>query len=167
MFLWLFVGLVALVALLTATGGWAHVWRITNGPADLGEVDFATLKKTARPNQALVCPPGLCGETDIDMEAPVFDLAAPDLKRHLLAALESEADLERVDDESDPLSLRFIQRTRWMRFPDTIRIRLIELGERRSTLAMYSQSQVGESDLGVNKSRLERWLKKLAEQTGR
>jgi uncharacterized protein (DUF1499 family) len=34
----------------------------------------------------------------------------------------------------------------------------------RSTLALYSRSQLGHGDMGVNRARIERWLAKLAEQ---
>lgn len=132
----------------------------------MGSVDFATLEKTAKPNQALICPEDQCARAEPDTFAPIFDVSANELERALLSVLESESDLTRVDDGSDKFSLRFVQRTRLLRFPDTIRIRILPLGEGRSTLAAYSQSQVGQSDLGINRQRLERWLGKLRRELG-
>jgi len=68
-----------------------------------------------------------------------------------------------MDDGSDPLNLRFIQRTRRLRFPDTIRVRFFALSENQSTVALHSQSQIGNNDFGVNKQRLIRWLGRLKE----
>jgi uncharacterized protein (DUF1499 family) len=51
-----------------------------------------------------------------------------------------------------------------MRFPDTIVVRYLRLGENRSTLAIYSRSQLGRYDLGVNLARIERWLDKLRQE---
>ena len=49
-----------------------------------------------------------------------------------------------------------------MRFPDTIVVRFLDRPDGRSTLAIYSRSQLGTNDLGVNLARIERWLDKLA-----
>ena len=48
-----------------------------------------------------------------------------------------------------------------MKFPDTVRIEFIPVDAERSTLAIYSQSQIGHSDMGVNLERVKRWLKYL------
>jgi uncharacterized protein (DUF1499 family) len=66
---------------------------------------------------------------------------------------------------------RFLVHTRLMRFPDTVAAQVIEQGPGQSTLALYSRSQIGRSDLGVNKRRLARWLSAVGrlvaqEQTG-
>ena len=59
---------------------------------------------------------------------------------------------------------RYIQRSRLMGFPDTIVVRFLERPEGRSTLALYSRSQLGRGDFGVNRARIERWLEKLARE---
>ena len=41
------------------------------GSPDLGPVDFATLERRTTPNDALVCPQGVC-RAKIDHEPPVF-----------------------------------------------------------------------------------------------
>ena len=48
-----------------------------------------------------------------------------------------------------------------MEFPDTIQVDFLSLGENRSTLAIYSRSKYGYSDLGTNRARIERWLSRL------
>ncbi len=47
---------------------------------------------------------------------------------------------------------------------DTIVVQFLDRPDSQSTLAIYSRSQLGESDLGANKARIERWLSRLAEQ---
>jgi len=41
------------------------------GPADLGDVDFATLERRASPNDALACLPAFC-KAEADIPAPVI-----------------------------------------------------------------------------------------------
>ncbi len=76
-------------------------------------------------------------------------------------AVATEPLVEQVASDEFGFSARYIQRTKIMRFPDTINVRIIDLGEGRSTIALYSRSQLGESDFGVNRARIERWLEKL------
>jgi len=68
-----------------------------------------------------------------------------------------------ASDESG-FNARYVQRTKIMRFPDTVNVRFIDLGDGRSTIALYSRSQLGESDFGVNRARIERWLGKLQKE---
>jgi uncharacterized protein (DUF1499 family) len=149
-----------LAALLAAVflGGLERVWTLV-GPADLGPVDFETLQRRAAPNDALACPADLC-RANSDLTPPVYAVASDALKAAMARVIASEPDVTSV--ESTPLGDRYIQRTRWMRFPDTIVVRYIPRDEDRSTLALYSRSQLGKGDLGVNKARIARWLKKLA-----
>jgi uncharacterized protein (DUF1499 family) len=135
-----------------------RVWELF-GPPDLGPVAFETLQRRPVPNDALACPAELCRARS-DLSPPVFAVSAEALEEAMARVIASEPDVTPV--ERRPLSERYIQRTRWLRFPDTVVIRYIPLGERRSTLALYSRSQLGRGDLGVNKARLARWLAKLS-----
>ena len=55
----------------------------------------------------------------------------------------------------------YIQRTALVRYPDSITVRFIALGNNRSTLAIYSRSHYGKSDFGVNEARIRSWLSAL------
>ena len=158
-----FAALWGVIFLVATTYGWEKVWPYFFGPADMGDVQFEELAKGPKPNQALVCPDGICKDEDRDRTSPIYALTAADLSAKFLTSLQSETSLERVDDKSDPLRMRFIQRSRLMRYPDTIRIQFFAMGEKTSTLALYSQSQIGTSDFGVNRARLNRWLRRLSE----
>jgi uncharacterized protein (DUF1499 family) len=61
-----------------------------------------------------------------------------------------------VHTDGTTLIDRYVERSALLGFPDTIVVRYIEQSQGRSTLAMYSRSQLGRGDLGVNKARLER-----------
>lgn len=156
-----FAALLGVLFLVASTYGWEKLWEDTFGPADLGTIQFEDFTKGPKPNQALICPNGICDEKSRNHASPIYNLNIDDLQSQLLRSLENENSLTRVDDESIPHSLRFVQRTRQLRFPDTIRIQLYALGKEQSTIALYSQSQIGTSDLGVNLARLKRWLKRL------
>jgi uncharacterized protein (DUF1499 family) len=56
---------------------------------------------------------------------------------------------------------RYVQRSAVFGFPDTIVVRFLDQPGGTSTVAIYSRSQLGQRDMGVNKARVERWLAKL------
>ena len=65
-----------------------------------------------------------------------------------------------VASDDSTLTERYIQRSAILKFPDTIIVHYLET-PKGTTLAMYSRSQLGHSDLGVNLARLQRWLGKV------
>jgi len=69
--------------------------------------------------------------------------------------------LVRVDTGEAAERARYIQRSARLDFPDTIVVRYLERPSGRSTVAFHSRSQIGRSDLGANKARIERWLARL------
>lgn len=154
------VAIVVLSAFFIA--GPERVWSLF-GPADLGPMNFETLKRRTSPNDALACPSGMCSARS-DVTPPVFAVSGPELQRAFAKAIASEPRVELVASDDGGLTQRYVQRTRIMRFPDTIVVKFIDLGDGRSTLALYSRSQLGESDFGVNRARIERWIERLAKE---
>lgn len=153
--------LAALAALVTfAASGLERLWTLF-GPADLGPVSVETLQRRKTPNDALACPADACRAAS-DLTPPLFAVNAGELRGAMARVIASEADVIQV--ENAPLAERYIQRTRWLRFPDTVAVRYFPRGEGRSTLALYSRSQLGQNDLGVNRARIQRWLDKLARE---
>jgi uncharacterized protein (DUF1499 family) len=139
--------------------GMDRAWRGFFGSPDLGPVDFATLVLRPTPNDALVCPPGLCPGAKPDIDAPVYPIPAASLRAAIAQAATSEPNTVLI--HSTETQDRFLVRTRLMRFPDTVVAQVFEQGEGGSTLALYSRSQIGRSDLGVNLRRLKRWLERI------
>ncbi|MCC7276464.1 MAG: DUF1499 domain-containing protein [Alphaproteobacteria bacterium] len=136
-----------------------RVWALA-GPADLGDVDFATLARRETPNDALACPPGLC-RAPSDLTPPAYAMGARALAALFDRAVAAEPALERVGGDDGAPSRRYVQRSRLLRFPDTVVVRFLDLPDGRATLALYSRAQLGRSDFGVNLARIRRWLDRL------
>ena len=127
------------------------------GPADQGSVDFSTLGKPSRPNTALIAPEGYVTGRRLTAVAPIFP-ASPDALRSAFEAVAlAEPRTEQVHRDPTGFHDRYLQRTT-VGFPDTIDVKVIDLGAGTATVALFSRSQVGYRDFGVNKARLERWI---------
>ena len=77
-----------------------------------------------------------------------------------------ERRLTLVDIDDRMSTDRYVQRSEKMRFPDTIAVRYLERPGGHSSIAIYSRSQLGRGDMGVNRARIERWLEKLNREVG-
>ncbi len=140
--------------------GMARGWQIMFGSPDLGVVDFTTLERRRTPNDSLACPAAFCPRAKPDFEPPVYPVPALRLRRIATEAIAREPDVALV--HSDQSQDRYLVRTRLLRFPDTVNLSVIDLGGGRSTLALYSRSQIGRSDLGANQRRLRRWVDRIS-----
>ena len=137
-------------------------WRVFGEP-DLGPVAFETLQRRATPNDALACPQDVC-RAPADIRPVLYPVDAGKLRFALAKVIAGEPRMTKVASDDGTLSDRYIQRSERLGFPDTIVVQFLDRGASRSTLAIYSRSQLGRSDLGANKARIERWLSRLAEQ---
>ena len=156
----IFLILASLIAAFFLIGP-ERVWALF-GPADLGPVAIETLARRATPNDALACPPGVC-QAQSDATPPEYAVDAAKLRAAFAWVISSEARIARVATDDATMIDRYVQRSALMRYPDTIVVRFFDRPGGRSTLALYSRSQLGSGDMGVNRTRLERWLAKLEE----
>lgn len=138
--------------------GIERLWSALFGPPDLGPVDFTRLVRRASPNDALACPVGLCGDARVDIVTPVYDLPHHILAARVRALVEAEPAAMRVAEAGGGRGDRFVVRTSLLRYPDTVDVLVLPAEGGRSTLALYSRSQIGRSDLGANLARIRRWL---------
>jgi uncharacterized protein (DUF1499 family) len=127
------------------------------GAADLGDVDFASLKRRDTPNDALACRPEFCAAMH-EVEAPASTLPPDELYRIVQNAVSAEPRLEKVGGDPAQGTLRYVQRSRVMRFPDTINVKVTALPAGGSTVLLYSRSLLGKGDMGVNRARILRWI---------
>lgn len=120
-------------------------------------LDFKSLKLGFRPNQYFVCPAGW-NDAEAHGTAPVFPVPVEVLQEAWDTVIHRQprVEIRTVDQESRYYEL--VQRTAFFRFPDTISAILVSLKGQTSTLAIYSRSTYGYSDLGVNKARVEDWI---------
>jgi hypothetical protein len=136
--------------------GIARLWDRLTGPADLGPMRWDAILRSRTGNDALVCPPGLCGPAAVDRAPPVFAATGPSLEQAVAAVMAREPGMSLVATEG--ATRRYVARTPLLRFPDTVQVRVIDLGGGRSTLALHSRSKLGLGDMGANRARLERLL---------
>lgn len=157
------VGLALLAAAAFLIHGRERSWALLAGPPDLGPFDLSDPRRTDRPNDALLCTPGLCEGARVDAPLPAFAGPPEALIEALEAAIAPQPDRKRrVDDRADPRALRYVTWTETMRFPDTTQFLAVDLGDGRAGLVAYGRAQLGHSDLGVNRARIERWTAGLA-----
>lgn len=167
MSVWQIIVAIIIAIAAAATGaffllGPERIWALF-GPSDLGPVMFESLRRRTTPNDALACPSDLC-PAKVDIVPPVFPVEAAALREAFSRAILTERLLTLVDIDDRMSTERFVQRSEKMRFPDTIVVRFLDRPGGQSTIAIYSRSQLGKGDLGVNLARIERWLGKLSRE---
>jgi uncharacterized protein (DUF1499 family) len=133
---------------------------------DLGEVpaiDFQRVTLTdGSANRYLVCNEDVCQRTQAHRPSPVFPVSA-DRLRYEWEQIVARAPRTTLFAEDPALNqVDYVQRSAVIGFPDVITVRFVALGPNRSTLAILSRSIYGRSDFGINRARIEDWLKQLA-----
>ena len=122
-------GLAIIIVLIVATfliAGTEKFWRFFGDP-DLGPVLFERLERRSTPNDALACPPGLCIAKS-DVSAPLYAKTAHDLRLAFSKVIASEPRVSVVDADDMTLTDRYIQRSQYFGFPDTIVVRFLDGG---------------------------------------
>ncbi len=142
-------------------GAWYGVAKLTGSRLAIGRVDWATLRRSPTPNDALICPPAMCPNATADAEAEVYPITPAELLARIKSVALSEPSTSELKCDPDcDRTLRILQLTRLMRYPDTVDIE-VSAAPGGATLAIYSRSLVGGSDFGVNRKRIDRWLAAL------
>lgn len=163
----LLIAIAAIVFLLAATvGGFflygpERLWERVGGPPDQGPVDFASLRRSPTPNDALACSPEACPSGGpVDLTLPVYSRQPSALMERLDATLAGDSNVSRVDDGSRPHYRRYVVRTPLLRFPDTVDAEASS-APAGTVLRLYSRSLLGKGDLGANRRRLEQWAAQI------
>ena len=129
---------------------------------DFKAVDFADLELTEKPNQFLVCPPGMCNAVP-HANSPMFDISVDQLRQRWREVVAARPRVELLVADQERQQFDYVQRSARFRFPDIVTVRFISVSPSQSTLAIYSRSVYGKSDFGVNRQRIEAWLEILRE----
>lgn len=143
----------------------AQLFLIGENPLDY-HIDPLLVASVDRDNQVLVAP----GEISVsvpDIESPVFAVSPRELMRAVDRVAMRQPRTELAAGAPSELWATYVQRTKYMRFPDYISVVAVGQPDGASTIAMFSQSVYGERDLGVNRARVEHWLDQLGEAVGR
>lgn len=123
-------------------GSWTAFQDLPSGPAS---------------NRALACSGSQCPSArayrgSIAFDAPVEAVAAAVERLERGVARRSEA---------GGLHLRYVAVTPTLRFRDDVDLLILPMDEERSSVAIYSRSRVGLSDLGTNRRRVEALERRL------
>ncbi|WP_085899407.1 DUF1499 domain-containing protein [Kiloniella majae] len=165
MFLKVFMGLLVGIIIFILVGlifiGRDRGLELVFGPIEEKKINFSTLTLPSTLNQFLVCPKSFC-QASAHRESPVYNLSVDELKAEWLTFIKKQPRIEEGAADEQKQQYDFIQRTEWIRYPDSITIRFIPLGSTTSTLAIYSRSHYGKSDFGVNEQRITNWLTQMS-----
>jgi len=137
---------------------------ISPAPGETMPIDFATLELTPKPNQYLVCPPAVCAKAQtVHREAPIYPASVAELISAFLGVVGKQERVSAGPSDLATYQFDFVQRSAIMRYPDTISVRFMPVDADHTTLAIYSRSHYGYSDMGVNKARIDLWLDQLGQ----
>ena len=127
--------------------------------AGVWHVDPLTAPTPSTPNSYRVGPSDAA--IGSDAVAPTFDMSAADLAVAFDRAARGDGRVDVVGGSPPERFVTYVQTSGLFGFPDYISVRFIEVDGERSTLSVFSRSRLGQSDLGVNEKRVERWLGNL------
>ena len=123
-------------------------------------IEFPALKRPNRPNSWLVAPAGFAGMVKTDADAPVFEKSPKQVFDSVMDLV-----LERVEwrlraSDPDTLRISFVAVTSLLKFKDDVYVQAVPVDgqDGRSSIAVYSGSRIGYSDLGTNEKRVNELL---------
>jgi uncharacterized protein (DUF1499 family) len=122
-------------------------------------LDFATFKKTWRPNQCLALPRGFMAAQAADIESPILQASEAQVHAAWLAVIAAQPRTRSLREQGNQVEV--VQTTALMRFPDTITMRTINLGDGTTSIGVFSRSRYGIRDFGVNAARVRDWVQAL------
>jgi hypothetical protein len=134
--------------------------RLAPDDASEWHVDPLVAPTSGRANAWWVVTDGL-GVESPDGRAPSYATSAVDLARSIEAFFLAQPSTSILAGSADHLWSTYVQRSRLFGFPDYISLRVVELDDGGSGIAVWSRSRYGHSDLGVNRGRVEKLLAAL------
>ena len=124
-------------------------------------LNFKSLKRPPKPNTCLAAPDNHCLAADPDFAPPEFALTDRDLFSKLSELIAAERSFGRIESDAENLRMKFVATTGLMRFKDDVDIEIIPIDQANSTLAIYSRSRIGYSDLGANQKLVKKLIGQL------
>ena len=161
----LLLGALLFLAALVALIGRDGTLSLTLGKVEHETISFESLVPGPHPNRYLACPADYCAAKP-DRVSPAFDVPAVALRDRWMEMITAQPRVTAVGADPPDLQFDFVQRSKYLSFPDTITVRFIARGEGQSSLAIYSRSHYGYDDFGVNRRRVDAWLSALKTDRG-
>lgn len=155
--------IVVAIILAVILGGYLTMFMIATAahdPADWHK-DPLTIPASDTPNDYRIAPSDMTSER-VDREPPVYAGRALTIAQAFDQFAQSQRDTVRIAGLPPELMMTYVQYTETLKMPDYITVKFIDLGDETTTIAIYSRSRYGYGDLGVNKERVERWIRALS-----
>ncbi|SDW76199.1 DUF1499 domain-containing protein [Roseicitreum antarcticum] len=146
------IKLIGIVVLLGLAGLMLFVRVSPNAPADWHE-DPALVQKPSKPNAHLI---RLVGGDEI---APIYALT-PEALAERIDQIAREDGAELLAGSVADGHMTYISRSTLMGFPDFTSVKVSRAGD-GATFSAFARARFGQSDMGVNRARLTRWLAAL------
>jgi uncharacterized protein (DUF1499 family) len=124
-------------------------------------IDFVELKKAKTPNTFLMAPDGLCKNAKVDAVSAVYVVGAKKLRQEFLRIAIAQPRVSISLSDEVGLYDDLVVRSALFGFPDLVSAQFLDAKGGKSSLAVYSRSVYGRSDLGVNRTRTLYWVKLL------
>jgi len=129
-------------------------------------IDFFTFSRPSKPNNYLACTDEHCPKAGYDVTAPVFEAPLAQVVEAWEGIIADQPRIEETGQSSDGWQREYVQRTRFLRFPDIITVRFVaedveEGALPKTRVLLNSQAKLGYYDFGVNKQRVLGWLADL------
>lgn len=146
--------------LLLMVGGFKYFLMPYIARSNATWVDFNQLKPSDKPNTYLICKEKLCQKT-ADEKSPTFHVGLAELLNKLDMLIRSEPKTKLLLSENHSKKRIYVQYSKFWSFPDLIQVQLLDIGQNKSSIQLYSRSLLGYYDFQVNKERLNRWVAAL------
>ncbi|MBV6658220.1 MAG: DUF1499 domain-containing protein [Devosiaceae bacterium] len=153
--------LVAIIAFFLV--GPERIWRTVAGDPDMGRLETSNIVRTGKPNDALLVPPFAADLPDTQTIG-AYAVPPDELFSTLIGRIEATGAVRWVERDTEGLYARALTFSPVMKFPDTNHIWVVATEDGGSALFLYAAAQLGQSDLGMNRKRLESWVALLADQ---
>lgn len=119
-------------------------------------ISFKSLKRSAKSNAYLLAPVDFCLASKPDATSPFIPTMPDALYRRVQDIIAHQKRWSNVKADPATRQIRFVAKTPLMGFKDDVDIQVIAgETENTSTIAIYSRSRIGYSDLGANAKRVE------------
>lgn len=122
-------------------------------------MNVTKIVRPSTPNTALAAPAGFKPAPDI--VTPAYNIAADKLLALIQDVAASQPRVYPAANYANQLQVHYVARSPVFNFPDLVMVQVVRTGSGSSNLVIYSRSVYGQSDLGVNRKRLDTWLAAL------
>ncbi|WP_316013085.1 DUF1499 domain-containing protein [Roseobacter sp. HKCCA0434] len=156
------------IAVIVIVGGLFGVYMIRNVGHDpaVWHADPLSAPTPTTPNSFRMVPviEGYDPVTTerIDAESPIYDANPALISQAFDDYVRRQPRTERIAGQPETGWMTYVQQSEVMRFSDYISVKFIDLGRGQSTVAIFSRSRMGHSDMGVNEQRVRNWLEPLS-----